>query len=304
MGKLSTVTVQLNPGADRRQALANVADVAARLTRIHSTHDSSARYREYCSWAAESVRVLRSALTQRELESLILTKRYWALQSLNVVDHTTVNMLLALEVDERAAALQDAQRTLQGEIDRWDETTWRVVPDTGIFLRHKCKFDVLDWADLIGRPRDPITVVIPLAVVQQLDNNKREGHIGYRAGASIAILNRLFEGAGNPFQASPILQPADQSRETHEDNRIRPETTVQVLPDRPGDRRMPTVDEEIIAQALEVKILSGRRVYLATFDTHMAFRGREAGLEVVKLGPEELHEKAKPRPYTPEPNQE
>jgi hypothetical protein len=53
---------------------------------------------------------------------------------------------------------------------------------------------------------------------------------------------------------------------------------------------LPKVDHEILTQALEVDALAHRRPVLVTFDTAMAFEGRQVDLEVVKLGDENCSE--------------
>src|SRR4051794_22076574 len=119
----------MNPGANRAQVLQQITEVASKLTQINSAHGVRGRYLAYCNWAAEAVRQLRNGLTQREVEQLILTRRYWALQGLNLTEEAPITTLLGLELDERASTLQVAQLGLQAEIDWWNETGYRVVPD-------------------------------------------------------------------------------------------------------------------------------------------------------------------------------
>ena len=59
--------------------------------------------------------------------------------------------------------------------------------------------------------------------------------------------------------------------------------TVELLLEEPGHVRLPHPDDELVDQALALEALSGRKVYLVTFDTGMSVRARAAGLEVIKL---------------------
>jgi hypothetical protein len=286
------------PGVDRHGVLEALDHVAAELTQFGSgTHTEV--YRAYNEWAIESASYLRGRISQEDIDRLILTRRYWTLQTVSLEHGPVVNLLLHTEMGERARELRDAREELRKEIDRWSVGRAQlVVPDTGVFLQHRNKFDEVDWAQILGVYADAIRLVIPIVVVDELDGRKRQGgHVGWRAGYSIAKVDELFRHS-NPAESTPQLRPADWPQEaTSSDRRTCGEVIVQMVFETPGHQRLPITDDEIVDQTLAIQSLSGQPVHLVTFDTKMHLRARAAGLKVHKLGDDDLSDEAKPKPY-------
>jgi len=123
---------------------------------------------------------------------------------------------------------------------------------------------------------------VPMAVIDELDRHKRSPrnatvsatnreHVRTRARVS---MRRLDDWLPNP-ESVGVLQPARYPGSGP--------VTVGLLLDDLSHGRLPHVDSELVDRACVLQDLSGRPVYLATFDTGMRVRARAAGLEVVQL---------------------
>jgi len=139
-----------------------------------------------------------------------------------------------------------------------------VVPDTSAFLEGEY-FTDLDWQALIGAGAgEPVRLVVPVLVVEELDEHKRgKDRVQGRARS---VLHRLWELAdGGARQAATI--PGSRP------------VTVEVLTDGSWHVRRPVNDNEIIERALTVAELTGRDVVLAAGDYSMLFQASAAGLK-------------------------
>jgi hypothetical protein len=77
------VLVNLLPGARRSDLQTALREVATELSNSRSGGGASVdRYNAYIRWANEAVRRGRHMVPAADLERLILTKRYWLLQSM------------------------------------------------------------------------------------------------------------------------------------------------------------------------------------------------------------------------------
>jgi hypothetical protein len=99
------------PGADRRnvrQALNHVWTEAVNARTPTSQPDDLCL--KYLSWAVEAATHLRAQISARDIDRLILTRRYWALQQvictapLDGRHAVHIAQMVRMELEERAAA--------------------------------------------------------------------------------------------------------------------------------------------------------------------------------------------------------
>lgn len=140
-----------------------------------------------------------------------------------------------------------------------------VVPDTSAFVEG-VYFTDLNWQDLADiDPRKPVRLVVPVLVVEELDQLKRRWD---RAGdRARSVLRRLWELNSDGKQATGI--PGSRP------------VTVEVLADDSWHVRRPVNDNEIIERALYVGEITGKDMTLAAADYSMLFQASSAGLKTV-----------------------
>jgi hypothetical protein len=158
------------------------------------------------------------------------------------------------------------------------------VPETSFFCHGETLFDKADYHRILSESwvnwLRPIRVLIPIAVVDELDNLKQAGTVRHRALVSLAILDRVI--TGSPQDPHMLREP--ELRQVSEDRQAPTgDLTVEVLFDPPGHTRLPIMDDEIIARALAIQPLAGRAVTLLTCDTRQSFRARSLDLNVIKV---------------------
>lgn len=270
------------PGTDRGNVLKALRAVAEKVGNQHTSghHVAYQRLLAYLNWSSEAVRLLRRQIRSTDIDRLVLTRRHAAL--LDGAGHlggthqqALVNGLVSLELEERVEAFDEAITELEALMERWHPSRRILVPDSTLFIQHSDKFEDMDFAPLIGGGPEPVHVLVPMVVVDELDALKesKKPHARWRAGYSLAVLDFLLR------QSSPaVLRQADFS-----DGPPRGEVTVEVLFDPPGHTRLPIEDDEIVDRAVVAQALAGSPVTLVTYDTGQSTRGRAAGLRVNKL---------------------
>ncbi|MFI6290018.1 PIN domain-containing protein [Nonomuraea sp. NPDC050790] len=275
------------PGSDRRnirQALNHVWTEAVNARSTITEHDELCL--KYLSWAVEAATHLRSQISARDLDRLVLTRRYWALQQvISTAPHlhgrqaVHIAQLVRMELEERATDLQQAMDTFHDHVQRWSDLAVYVVADTSFFVQHTERLEEADFAPLIeARDYHDIHLLFPMVVVDELDNLKQHGkqHTRWRAGHTLAVLDRvLASSVWGVFRE----REAWFGKNRQETRRI----TMEIVLDPAGHTRLPIADDEIIDRAKAIEALAARPVTLLTYDTSQATRGRSADLRVVKL---------------------
>ena len=220
------------------------------------------------------------------LDVLVLTERYKLLlsgvgtmTSTEMEVQRVVNGLVSLELDERVGAFDAAVQALDQRIKRWSAYGHYVVPDTSFYIEHKDKLEAVDFGLLIDVWQSPVTVLVPIVIVDELDRLKeiKDKQVKWRAGYTLAVLDRVFANSAGParLRAGDVLPGPD--------GLTRSEVTIELVFDPPGHVRLPSNDDEIIDGALAIEPLADRKVTLLTYDTGQSTRARNAGLQVIKL---------------------
>jgi hypothetical protein len=178
-----------------------------------------------------------------------------------------------LEVNELHRRLAELDAAMTAECERWAGAGDAIVPDTNVLVEVLKGGDTIagtDWRALAGlSPRSACTVVVPLAVVGELDGLKRvRGEVAKRARAKLRELHELSDPS-----------PADPT--TIGDHGVR---LALLVPDLERDP-LPVTDNEIIEQALGLhsRLNHGRSTKLLSGDLAMITQARLAGLDCVPL---------------------
>ncbi|WSQ14003.1 hypothetical protein OG604_43160 [Streptomyces sp. NBC_01231] len=167
------------PGADRRnirQALNSVHNTATNLQRSYGSAFEGLL--AYLNWATESARVLRSQVSDRDLDQLVFTDRYrLLLGSCGTLagsdQQRLVNGLVQLEVAERIEAFEAAVDALDKRIGRWSQREEFVVADSSFYIQNAVKLADVDLHEVLDVPRwQFVRLLFPIAVVDELDNLK------------------------------------------------------------------------------------------------------------------------------------
>ncbi|MGW2169237.1 PIN domain-containing protein [Streptomyces sp. NPDC001705] len=273
------------PGMDRRQvreALSSARDAADNL-RGPAQENAFSRLLRYLDWATETSGTLRQYISESDVDHLLLTNRYRALLSscgtlAGSSQQRLVNGLVSLELAERVQALEEALQTLQDRISRWTGREWFVVADSSFYIQNSVRLADADLHLTLGLPpAEPLRLLFPIVVVDELDNLKDAGkqRARYRAAHTLGLLDSVLSGS-----TCGILHAADLQGEPAA---WRGEVNLEIVLDQPGHVRLPITDDEIIDRAVAVQRLAAREVRLLTCDTGQHTRGRAAGLKVTKV---------------------
>jgi PIN domain-containing protein len=238
-------------------------------------------YFGYIGWVNEACQTLSRSVSTASLDRLVLTRRFWLLQSMSAQSHDhAVRHLLNAELDELSRTLEVVTTELDLAIARWSRPGRFVVLDTSFYLEHPDKLEEIQLAPLLKIWEDPIHILVPILVVDELDKSKRSGdkHVRWRAGYSLAVLDRLLANPG-----SPTLLRADDFEPLKTGGIPRGGVSIEIVFDPPGHSRLPIPDDEIVDRALVCQTLAHRSLTLFTYDTGQAFRARMVGLEVEKM---------------------
>jgi predicted ribonuclease YlaK len=188
--------------------------------------------------------------------------------------------LIGGKLDQRTAAFDEAYAALDTQIKYWSQPEFFVVMDTSVCITHPDKLEDMDLAVMLERRGEPIHILVPIVVVDELDGLKQRGqkHVPWRASYTLAVLDRVL---ANTTRAARLREEDFSALKTG--GIPRGEISMELLFDPPGHVRLPINDDEIIDRALAAQPLTGRPVTLVTYDTGQTMRARSAGLPVRKL---------------------
>lgn len=279
------------PGADRDQLLTILRAMHNAAINLRGGSQGTAQDRvcSYLEWTTTASEQLTRLLPPRDLDRLILTPAYdrllaavGTMPGTDVSTQRVLNGMLSLEVNQRCEALEAAVRALSEQIKRWSGPGSFAVADSSFYIEHEDKLEQADFRPLLSIWEDPVHLLVPIVVVDQLDALKRSGKntTRWRAGYTLAVLDRLFAIS----TTAAVLSPEDFTA-IGKGGLPRGQVTVEIVFDPPGHDRLPSADDEIVSRSQAIQALAGRHVTLLTYDTGQATRARAAGLKVTKLSP-------------------
>ncbi|MFD5899669.1 PIN domain-containing protein [Streptomyces sp. NPDC060366] len=238
----------------------------------------------YLEWATESARMLRSQISDRDLNQLVFTDRYRALLGscgtlAGTDQQRLVNGLVQLEVAERIEAFEAAVDALDTRIGRWSQRREVfVVADSSFYIQNEVKLADVDLHEVLDVRRwQFVRLLFPIAVVDELDDLKdaSKQRARWRAAHTLGLLDGVLNG-----DTHGVLHEGEH---TVQDGETRGRVNVEIVLDPPGHVRLDRPDIEIIDRTVAIQGLAGRDVRLLTCDTSQHTRGRAAGLQVTKV---------------------
>jgi PIN domain len=180
----------------------------------------------------------------------VLTRRYELLLTGSFAgsdQRRLVNGLVSVEIDQRVQAFQEAHAAVDSCIRKWDHDDREfVVVDTNVYLHHRDPIEKLDFAALVSPHGNPVHVLVPMMVVDELDNQKNRGKTTPQQRAR-ETLRTLEQVCGNSTDLA-TLQKSMLPDQLQDGEQPRGEVTIEIVPDPPGHRRLPVEDDEIVAR--------------------------------------------------------
>jgi hypothetical protein len=224
----------------------------------------------YIEWSMSALRQLRGVLSTESLDRLVRTPTFWAVHA----HSRPASMAVALIIEEldyvekQLKELADASNQFNEHWHNdWEERPQVVVLDTSALMGIAPSVSDLDWAERLGI--DPVRVV-----VDELDNLKDRGQ-GTAKGEARRLLRWLEdelpvpEGSGRSLSSRAVLGDSTVS--------------VEALLEPLEHIRLASADDEIVRQASLLADATNLPTQLATRDTGLLLRARQAGVDGVRV---------------------
>ena len=139
--------------------------------------------------------MLRGQVSKVDLDRLVLTPTFWALQTRpSQFTDEWMRRLIGAELDDRVAELEMAYAALDAQIKRWSQPGVFVVTDSSFYIHHPDRLEALDLRQPLGLRDDPVHLLVPILVVDELDRLKesKDGRTRGRARVALAVLDRAL----------------------------------------------------------------------------------------------------------------
>lgn len=230
----------------------------------------------YASWVEEVERALRQYFESAWVWEGLFTPRWVEIRNL-VRTSPRWYPLIDDEIRAQQSRLNAILEQLEASQVHFElpSDCVAVVPDTNVFLHYTFFLDV-DWVKLARdavRAKE-VRLVVPLVVVEQLDEQSYRDANANRAKAVLRTLRALLDSEA---PEAPVELPR------------RANVRVQFLGEARGRLQRSNSDDEILDRAEHLTSLVGNRVYMATGDLSMQMRALMRGLSCLIL-PEEMRE--------------
>jgi len=241
----------------------------------------------YFAWVAANLRTLGAAVTPSELDRLITTPTYWAIQGWPSSRGGRVG-LLGHEIAQRRTDLEAERKELAWIIDdnRRNRMKSVAVLDTNVVMEHHSDFAGLAWHSIVQVfPHDTVRVVIPILVIDELDKLKRsQGSVtkGGKTSPRRSVARQALRSLSRMFQSPEMIIPIDRR---DKDGFTEP-ATLELLMDPPGHVRLDNPDAEIRDRALSFGAYVASTT-LVTYDLGNQFAAQLVGLNTHRLTDEE-----------------
>lgn len=285
--------VSLRPDASVQNAIGHLDALANKAhTILGSASDAVGAFNAYLSWSVEAMRTLRTVLDAESVISLLETTGFRLIHAADpgAYSHAALGQLVRTELDAQVRTLDEVKKSLRAELLRWEfrgamtlEPSVHIgVLDTNVLMLHGQHLPERDWNGLLDvRVGQPIVLVIPQAVIRELDRLKR-------ANGKMRVGGKEYEQRDLARRALRTINHAFPEQQTTYGLRERATTgeVVSILRlvlqlDDLRHEALPDADAEIIDRALSL-VPFGKSVTLLTGDTSMRFRAEHAGLHAVE----------------------
>lgn len=255
----SVPMIGIQPGYSAAHILSYLRD-AERDARNLLGNDGHRDLSQYIDWATTHLRTLGPAIKPGDLDGLITTRRYWTLLGMMSAGGTGVPnslpSLIALELTQRAAALEVAHDELDIEMMKSKNINAGVL-DTNIMMILGDQLDTYDWHAALGiGDQELLMVWIPISVVDELDRKKIDRNMMKIGGEKFSRRSRARRALRNIDRMLP--EPASGHVVQLGDDPSRNRFEIRILMEEPGHIRLPSVDAEVVDQAVSLLALGGR----------------------------------------------
>lgn len=225
----------------------------------------------YLSWTESAEIQLRATFSGTASIDGLLTSRYWHIRSMGP-NTPRPYPLIQREVEVQRALIEDwlLQLRHEQEVFALEKDELAVVLDTNVHL-HCVQFQDIPW-EKVTRHRK-VRIVIPMPVLDELDEKTyhRDEDVRRAAKSTIRYLHRI---RGDRPPEDPLELPG------------KPRIRVQILLDPPGHRRIPNMDDEILARAEHLQGAVGAPLRVVARDAGVHTRAVARGLRTWWPDPE------------------
>jgi hypothetical protein len=244
--------------------------------RIHEAQRVNARDHmrlrgEYLAWVEGTEAQLAAMTHDAEVLTMLQTPRYRQIHALGLAPEPMLVdregrpwPLIRAELDFQTSILARFRDDLNRRLDRASRALGHcTVLDTNVLLHYQPPAQIV-WSEVVGR--SPVRLIIPLRVVEELDEKKyaRRDSLASVARSILPWLEKAMGPAGAPGV-------------------IRDGVTAEVLVE-PGNRRRPAdADREILDTCLELTRFGTQPVTLVTGDTALLLRGQAESITTAKM---------------------
>jgi rRNA-processing protein FCF1 len=274
--------MRLRHGVTVEHAIQELSEIVMESQQPRNTGqpvDLRVKLNGYLNWVYAAQTRLRLIFSDTELEDSLLARAYWHVSMTSIPPSPELGRLVDEELifqaghpgvpGDRGGRLGEAADRLR----QWRRLADRVgsicIPDTNALLNYT-RFDQLPWRERVGQLT--VRLIVPLAVIDELDNKKyaRREEFQQRARELLTLIDRYETAAPDAYV------------------QLQEGVTFEVLPDEPGHFRATSTDQEILERCEFVTQVTGSPVILVTGDSGVRINARARGIEVIKLGEEDL----------------
>ena len=186
-----------------------------------------ADYRDYVDATS---RQLQPHFALGDIDELLRTRTFWATFDVPGA-FTHVQQLVRHELEVISNRLDHMERQLGEFRQHWAGPARLVVVDTNVFVENTKRFDQIDWYSATDqRPNRPIRLIVPLMVVDELDNLKTRA----RQDRQLRVRHTLIE-------LETLLHNGDRAALPNA-HASYPQVTIEVLPDPRRHERLSNAD--------------------------------------------------------------
>jgi hypothetical protein len=259
------------PGPQPAQIVRSLRDVAQKghdVGGIFHNYAAEALINAYVAWVNEIERTLRQYFVDPNIEALY-TPRFFNIWSSGGYVPRLSEVVVA-EASWQAAQLDALADDLEATSSRLSSTPATLgVVDTNVFL-HCVPLEDIDWSFVAS---GSVRIVVPLRVVEELDNKKRDRNpdIARRARQRVRWLH-------DTLVSTVVRAPLKGS------------ATIEVFVPDGYRSEQPSADTEILEDCETLAIFTSQPVKVVTSDLGMQlrsihYRHREGGFEVAEIPP-------------------
>jgi hypothetical protein len=262
---MSSTRLYLKEGIDPQDTLRRLRAAGTEATNIAGRSmgfGSDVMRDEYLRWAEATEDMLRGLTLDPDVPAMLITSRYALIRAIGP-ESARPWPLVDAEIRTQTQQLHRLADDLEQRITIARSDRHLVVLDTSALLEYLLPEQV-PWPKLLGT--EQVRLVVPLRVVEELDDHKRSQRSGLakRARRLLQQLEAGVEAAGRSVDLSAAV-------------------SWEVLP-APSPRRRPEdADEEILGVGKDLQVLGAPAVSLATDDAGMRLRARSLRISLVEV---------------------